>query len=414
LLQPALPLLPVDEAIRWIIAGVAPTPAERVPLDAADGRTLAESLAAQRTQPPFPASAMDGYAVRSADVANAPVELRLIGLSAAGHGFRGLIARGEAVRIFTGAPVPDGADAVLIQENAEARGDSAVVAREPVAAGRNIRPRGFDFAEGDVLLDAGRRLGMREIALAAAMGYADQPVRRRPRVAILATGDELVSPGVAPVRDQIVASNSVGIAAFVRRIGGAPHDLGIVADDAGAIGAAAERALAMRAETLVTLGGASVGEHDLVRDALAAKGMALDFWRIAMRPGKPLMFGRIPRPGAGAPEMRVLGLPGNPVSSLVCAILFLAPLVGAMLGQSFSDPSEPALLGADLPANDTRQDYLRATLAGGADGLPVATALPRQDSSMLSTLAAAGCLIIRPPNAAPARSGDGVRIIRLP
>ena len=398
-------LLPVDDAVARIVAGVVPLAAEAVSLDAAEGRTLAEPLRAKRTQPPFDASSMDGYAVRAADLGTQPARLRLIGAAAAGSGFGGSVGPGEAVRIFTGAPVPPGADAVLIQEDAEVIDATIIVARETVKRGRYVRPAGLDFHTGAALLAAGTRLAMREIALAAAMGYADVPVRLRPRIAIASTGDELVAPGVMPAGDQIVAASAPGIAAHVRSLGGAPTDLGLVADDKDAIGRTADAALALGADVLVTLGGASVGDHDLVGAALAARGMALDFWRIAMRPGKPLMFGRL-----GA--MRVLGLPGNPVSSLVCAILFLRPLVDALLGRPPEDISEPAMLAVDVRANDGRQDYVRATLAV-ADGLPAVTPLPVQDSSMLAVLAAADCLLIRPPHAPAARAGEACRIIRL-
>jgi molybdopterin molybdotransferase len=398
-------LLPVDEAIARIVTGVEPLPAESVPLADALGRVLAAPLAATRTQPPFPASAMDGYAVRAADVSTVPTTLKLLGMSAAGHGFRGAVGSGETVRIFTGAPVPDGADAVLIQENADAAGQ-AVVAREPLEAGKNIRPAGLDFREGDVLLNGGERLGVRETALAAAMNHGHMPVRRRPRVAIIATGDELVEPGATPGPDQIVASNGLAIAAFTRLNGGEPIDLGIVRDDREAIRAGIRRAIDVPADIIVTLGGASVGEHDLVREALAAEGMALDFWKIAMRPGKPLMFGTLD-------GVRVLGLPGNPVSSIVCGILFLGPLLAAMLGVEYGDPTEPAVLGADVAANDHRQDYLRAGLEERPGMPPLATARRRQDSSMLSVLAQSGCLIVRPPNAPPAKAGEECRIIRL-
>jgi molybdopterin molybdotransferase len=404
-------LLPVDEAIARIVAGVVPLEAEIVPLAEAAGRTLAEPLSARRTQPPFAASAMDGYAVRAADITAAPATLRVIGASVAGKGFAGKVGPGEAVRIFTGAPVPEGADAVLIQENAEAPDPSTVVARASVIAGRNIRPAGFDFRAGERLLVAGRTLAAREIALAAAMGYGHVPVRRRPRIAIVSTGDELVPPGAEPGSDQIVASNGPGIAAHARAVGGEPSDLGIVRDDRAALAAAVDRATALPADILVTLGGASVGDHDLVGAALADRGMELGFWRIAMRPGKPLMFGRIPR--SGGTEMRVLGLPGNPVSSMVCAILFLTPLVDAFLGRPSADPGEPAVLAVDVPANDARQDYLRATLSRG-DGLPLVTPLPMQDSSALAALAAADCLLIRTPEAPAAKAGDPCRVIRLP
>ena len=398
-------LLPVDEAVARIVAGVAPLAAESVALDDALGRTLAEPLTAKRTQPPFDASAMDGYAVRAADVAEPPARLRVIGMAAAGTGFEGIVGPGEAVRIFTGAPVPEGADTILIQENAEAPDASTVIARESVKPGRHIRKAGLDFHAGEVLLAAGRTLAMREIALAAAMGHATVSVRRRPKIAIVSTGDELVPPGATPSRDQIVASSAPGIAAYARALGAEPHDFGIVRDDKAATGKVTDAALAFPADILVTLGGASVGDHDLVGAALAEKGMALDFWRIAMRPGKPLMFGRIG-------EMRVLGLPGNPVSSVVCAILFLRPLVDALLGRPSRDLGEPAVLAVDLPANDARQDYVRATLIAG-DGLPKVTPLPVQDSSQLAALAAADCLLIRAPGAPAAKAGEACRIMRL-
>ena len=400
-------LLPVDEAIARIVAGVTPTEAEEVPLSEAAGRFLASPLAARRTQPPFAASSMDGYAVRSGDVARAGAHLAVIGMAAAGHSFHGTVGRHETVRIFTGAPVPDGADAVLIQEDVDAGDSKTVVARAAARPGQNIRPAGLDFSQGAVLLESGRRLGMRELALAGAMGFGALPVRRRPRVAILATGDELVMPGLVPGPDQIVASTGPGIAALVVPAGGEPLDLGIVPDDRAAIANAIDRALALPADIFVTLGGASVGDHDLVRDALAAKGMDLGFWKIAMRPGKPLVFGRLG-------GMRVLGLPGNPVSSLVCGLLFLRPLIGALLGLPLVDPTEPAVLGTAMPANDRRQDYVRAKLAERPGKPPVATALPVQDSSMLAVLAEADCLLIRPPLAPAAAAGEACRIIRLP
>jgi molybdopterin molybdotransferase len=404
-------LLPVEEAIRRIVAGVDPLDVETVALAEAPGRTLAMPLAARRTQPPFPASAMDGYALRAVD-ATVTAQLKVIGMSAAGRRFAGKIGPGETVRIFTGAPVPPGADAVLIQEHAELVDERTMRPKEPVAAGKNIRSAGLDFREGDVLLAAGTRVGMREVATAAAMDHPTIPVRRRPVVAIIATGDELVAPGTRPGPDQIIASNSFGIAAFVTANGGEPRDLGIVGDTPDALGAAVERARGLPADVLVTLGGASVGEHDLVKDVLAAKGMTLDFWKIAMRPGKPLMFGHLQKPAGG--PLRVLGLPGNPVSSLVCAILFLKPLMAVLLGEPLTPPEEPGMLGGPLPANDGRQDYLRATMARPDQGVPIATALPVQDSSMLSALARAGCLIVRPPNAPAARAGEPCRIIRLP
>ncbi len=401
-------LIPVAEALRRILAGVRePVEAERVPLARAAGRTLAADVVATRTQPPFPASAMDGYAVRAADAGRPGAELRLAGTSAAGHGFRDALKPGAAVRIFTGAPVPEGADAILIQENAEAL-DAAVRVLEPAAAGRFIRRAGLDFGAGETLLRAGDSLDARRLALAAAAGHPSLSVRRRPRVAILATGDELVLPGETPAWDQIVASNSLALAALVEEAGGTAIDLGIAADDHAALEDAFRRARDGGADLLVTLGGASVGDHDLVQAALAREGLDLGFWRVALRPGKPLMSGHLG-------GMLVIGLPGNPVSSIVCGLLFVVPAIRALLGdpRAGTDRSEPALLGRDLPGNDGRADYMRARLDTGPDGLPLATPEDRQDSSMLAVLGQAEALLIRPPHAPPARAGDPCRIIRL-
>src|ERR671932_1139734 len=344
-------LLPVETALAQVLDGAAPVETEDVPVAEAAGRVL---------------------------------------------------GRGETVRIFTGAPVPDGADTILIQENARADGDT-VTALQAEPRGRFVRPKGLDFREGETLLGRGLRLEPRHVALAAAMNHARVPVRRRPRVAILATGDELVPPGGDPGPDQIVASNGVGLAAEIRLQGGAPLDLGIVPDRLGDTVRAIAAAVAARADVLVTLGGASVGEHDLVRRALEESGMALAFWKIAMRPGKPLIFGRLD-------GLRVLGLPGNPVSSLVCAAVFLRPLLRALQGLPPALAGEAeASLGRDLGANDERQDYLRAGLEEDRGRL-VATPFERQDSSMLATLARADCLVIRPPHAPPARRGDSCRI----
>jgi molybdopterin molybdotransferase len=350
---------------------------------------------------------MDGYAVRAADIAAVPARLRVVGVSAAGHGFAGPVGPGEAARIFTGARVPDGADTILIQEDARADGDW-VEARASEPLGRYVRRAGLDFAAGDALLEAGRLMGPAELALAAAMNHASLAVVRRPRVAVLATGDELVPPGAEPGPDQIVASNNFAVGAYARRAGADVVDLGIAGDDFPALEAAIRRARDLKADVLVTLGGASVGDHDLVQTALTREGMELGFWRIAMRPGKPFMHGRIG-------DMRILGLPGNPVSAIVCAALFLVPLVRALSGDraAGADATRPATLGADLPANDQRQDYLRATLSNVTEGLPVATAFTRQDSSMLGVLAAAHALIVRPPHAPPAKAGEPCRILPL-
>lgn len=400
-------LLPVEEALRRILASVGePLPAERLPLQACRGRTLAENVAALRTQPPFSASAMDGYAVRAED-ARPGASLRVIGEAVAGRRFPGGLGPGEAVRIFTGAPVPDGADTILIQENARREGDEVTVVEAP-SPGRFVRPAGLDFATGDRLLSAGRRLDAMSLGLAAAMGHAALPVRRRPRVAILATGDELVRPGETAGPDQIVASNPYAVAALVEAAGGEAIDAGIAPDDPARLGEAVAGALAGRPDVLVTLGGASVGDHDLVRQVLGGAGLDLGFWRIAMRPGKPLLQGRL-----GATH--VLGLPGNPVSSIVCAVLFLAPLLRALQGDPLAgaDPTEPALLSTDLPANDAREDYMRGCLTPSSDGLPQVAPASRQDSSMLRLLAESNALIVRPAHAPAARAGERCRVIRL-
>ena len=401
-------LIPVAEALSRILASVArPVEAESVPLARAAGRVLAAPVASTRTQPPFPASAMDGYAVRAADAGAVGARLTLAGTSAAGHGFSGTLQPGEAVRIFTGAPVPEGADAILIQEDADAEGDTVHV-REAVEPGRFIRREGLDFAAGQVLLAEGMTLDARRLALAAAAGHPRLDVRRRPRVAILATGDELVEPGATPAWDQIVASNSLALAALAEEAGAEAIDLGIAADDHAALEAAFRRAREAKADLLITLGGASVGDHDLVQAALAREGLELGFWRVALRPGKPLMHGRLG-------DMLVIGLPGNPVSSIVCGLLFVVPAIRAMLGdpQAGADRTEPATLGRDLPANDGRADYMRAGLTSEAGQLPVATPENRQDSSMLAVLGRSEALLVRAPHAPAAKAGEPCRIIRL-
>ena len=399
-------LIPVADALERLLAGVVPTSAERVALEHAAGRTLAADLAATRTQPPFSASAMDGYAVRAADLATIPRDLKIIGEAPAGHGFSGTVASGEAVRIFTGAPLPEGADTILIQENAERSGDM-VKALEAPARGTYVRPAGLDFSEGDVLLKTGTTLDYRALALAAAMNHSHVSLRRRPRVAVLATGDELVEPGDVPGADQIVASNQYGIAALVEACGGEARRLGIARDDETELAGYVSEALSWDADVLVTLGGASVGDHDLVQATLGNQGMELAFWRIAMRPGKPLMAGHLG-------PMRVLGLPGNPVSSLVCGHLFLRPLLAALLGRpAGADRPEPAIIAAPLEPNDRRQDYLRARLHRNEAGVLVATPFTQQDSSVLSFLAAADGLVIRPPHAPALEAGDAVEVIRF-
>jgi len=399
-------LMPVDDALAKLLAGVRPLGTERVSLDRANGRFLAEPLASTRTQPPFAASAMDGFAIRHADLTLEPVTLTIIGEAPAGHGFKGRVEAGETVRIFTGAPLPEGADTILIQENADRGGERITVLENP-PKGAFVRPAGLDFAEGDVLLAPPLNLTYRHLALAAAMNHAELPVYRRPKVAILATGDELVRPGSAPGPDQIIASNHAGIAALVEDCGGEPLDLGISPDDPVELAGHVRRALKEDADILVTLGGASVGDHDLVQEVLGQEGMDLAFWRIAMRPGKPLMAGRLGK-------TKVLGLPGNPVSSLVCGLLFLKPLMQAMLGQPPEQSGQKsAILGAALPENDRRQDYVRAILSEAPDGRPMVTPFSRQDSSMLNLLARSGALIVRPPFAPALEAGAEVPVLVL-
>jgi molybdopterin molybdotransferase len=398
-------LLPVDEALSRILGAAIRTDTETVLLGDAGGRVLANDLYAKRQQPPFAASAMDGYAVRAADIAHVPVTLKLIGQSAAGHAFQGSLSTGEAVRIFTGAPVPAGADSVVIQENTIASG-SEVEIRETITLGKNIRKAGLDFEEGDLLLKNGRALDPSALALAAAANYPAVPVYRRPKVAILATGDELVNPGEAFRPDQIIASNTFGLAEIIRQAGGLPLDLGIAEDRLEALSGAIDRALTAKADILVTLGGASVGDHDLVQPALTAKGMKLDFWKIALRPGKPLMFGQLN-------DMNILGLPGNPVSSLICGHIFLVPLIRSMLGLAHNPNLRAAILGRDMDTNDQRQDYVRATLARNPDGTLTAMPFALQDSSMLKFLSDAECLIIREPHAPALTAGSTCKVMLL-
>lgn len=397
-------LLPVETALSRVLDGAAPLGEETIPVGEADGRVLAQDLAAKLTQPPFNASAMDGYAVFGAEAVAPGATWAVVGESAAGCKFSGSVGPGQAVRIFTGAPVPAGCGTVVIQEDVAREGEAIKVART-TAAGANIRPAGNDFAAGDVLLRRGRRLDAHAITLAAAMGHGTVPVARRPVVAILATGDELVPPGTLPGPDQIVSSNSVGVAALVARAGGAPRDLGIAPDRAEAL---AERVGAARgADVLVTIGGASVGDHDLVGAVLKDQGLDLAFWKVAIRPGKPLMFGRL-----GA--TRVLGLPGNPVSALVAARVFLVPLIHALLGLApAASARETAILAAPLTANGPRLHLMRAKLGRDAAGALTVTPMPSQDSSLMGALAEADCLILREPDAPAAAAGAQVVIERL-
>jgi molybdopterin molybdotransferase len=397
-------MLTVAEARTRIVSAFAPLPAEQVSLANALGRVLAEPVHARLTQPPFAVSAMDGYAVRAADVSRVPTSLKLAGYAPAGGSHGKPLQAGEAVRIFTGAPLPEGADAIVIQEDTEAAGD-AVLVKESAPVGNYVRPAGLDFKSGTLGLPAGKRLNARDIGLAAAMNHPWLRVRRRPRVAILATGDEIVMPGEQRGAQQIFGSNGLALAAFLQASGAEPVDLGIAADNRDALQRLA--AGAAGADLLVTTGGASVGDHDLVKDALGEQGMAVDFWKIAMRPGKPLMFGNI-----GA--TKVIGLPGNPVSTLVCSLIFIRPALRAMLGEAVAESDgEMAVAGRDLAENDNREDYLRSKLSRDSDGRLVATPFDKQDSSMQFLMQQSDCLLIRPVRAPALPKGSPVRILRI-
>jgi molybdopterin molybdotransferase len=398
-------VISVEEALSHLLAPLEKLPPEQISIADGLGRVLAEDLAARRTQPPFAVSAMDGYAVRADDVAAVPVELRIVAEVPAGAGFGGQIGPGEAARIFTGAPLPAGTDTIVIQEDTQRDGDQVRVL-EGAPRGRYVRREGLDFGEGEVLLRAGRRLTARDIGLVAAMNRPWLLVHRRPRIGILSTGDEIVMPGDPIGPHQIVSSNSLALAAFVSACGGIPISVGNAPDDPEALRqvAAATRGV----DLLVTTGGASVGEHDLVREALGADGLDLDFWQIAMRPGKPLMVGSY----RGTP---MVGLPGNPVSTLVCALLFLRPAFDRLGGVAPPAEAAPtARLGIALPKNDRRQDYLRSRLARAADGTLEVFPFEVQDSSMMRLLADADCLVVRPPHAPAIAAGGTVPIVPFP
>ena len=396
-------MISVEEARDRILAGLRPTPAELVALPDAWGRVTAAPVIARLTQPPADMSAMDGYALRAAD-GTAGAVLRVTGAAPAGHPFDGQIGPGEAVRLFTGSVVPAGADTILLQEDATA-GEGTVRVNETVRPSRHIRRTGQDFAAGDAVLPQGRRLTARDIGLAAAANHPWLTVHRCPRIGILATGDEIAMPGEPIPPGGVVSPNSHALAAMVRAAGGTPIVLPVAADTPGAIAAVADAIAGM--DMLVTTGGASVGDHDLVVAGLQARGLTLDFWKIAMRPGKPLLFGAL-----GATP--VLGLPGNPVSALICAILFLLPALARLSGlPAAPPPTVPARLATPLPANDRRADYLRATLAADSAGRLVATPIASQDSAMLRRLAQADALIVRPPQALAAPEGADIAVIRL-
>ena len=392
-------MISLEDAQSRILAGIDPVGAETISLRHAHGRVLAEEVASRRTQPPFDASAMDGWAARSADVDQ---RLKRVGQSQAGAGYAEPLRPGETIRIFTGAPIPAGADTIVLQEDAD-EADGFVTIREAVP-GKHIRKRGLDFETGQVLFKPGHLITPRDMALLAAMNVPWLKVRRRPRVAILATGDELVLPGEPAGKDQIIASNHLGLAGLVESCGAEAIDLGVAKDDPAVL---IESANAARgADLLVTIGGASVGDRDLVKSSLSPAGLELDFWKIAMRPGKPLMSGKI----AGMP---FLGLPGNPVASMICGMVFLKPALMKMTGRDPRLQTASARLGKPLSANDRRADFLRARITGIDNDSCIVEAFDIQDSSMLSVFAESDVLILRPPHSPAAEVGDSVEVLML-
>lgn len=384
-------MISVDAALAQLFALVDVLGSEQVPLDAAAGRVCAADQHAMRDQPPFASAAMDGYALGDGDYA-ADQPLSVVGTSAAGHGWQGHLQQGQALRIFTGAPVPAGADRVVIQEDVHRSADQITIVNRDDPA-RHIRPQGCDFRAGDLCIRQGQQLRPQDIALLAAMNIAALPVVRKPRVALIATGDELVAPGQTPRDDQIIASNSYALAALIAQAGGAPQILPIAPDQPQALAQTFD--MAMGADLIITTGGASVGDHDLVAQVAATRGLDRAFYKVAMRPGKPLMAGRM-----GTATM--IGLPGNPVSALVCGHVFILPVLRKMLGLGAAPaPRQRAPLATPAPANGPREHYMRAHL--GAAGI---TIFDRQDSSLMQVLAQANCLVIRPANDPARAQGD--------
>lgn len=406
-------MISVDEAVARIAESFRPLGAERTPVADAAGRVLAADAVAPFDQPPAPMSAMDGYAVRSDD-AKLGAQLTVVGVSPAGHPYEGRIGAGQAVRIFTGGVVPNGADAVVIQEDTETvplapalspqgKEGASIRIKEMPRPGENIRPQGLDFRKGDILLKRGRRLSARDVALLASADQAQIAVMRRPRVAIVATGDELSRPGEPRKHGGIVASSTYALQAMAKNWGAEAIDIGILPDRPEAFARLPKATKS--ADLIVTQGGASVGDHDLVQSALGPHGFELDFWKIAMRPGKPLIFGRLK-------ETPLIGLPGNPVSAMVCAILFLRPAIAAMLGIDYAPPVAKARLRAPLRANGKRQDFIRAKIVR-TNGCLTADPFALQDSSMQRVFAEADGLIIRLIGAPAAEIGDTVDVLML-
>jgi molybdopterin molybdotransferase len=397
-------MISVEDSLTRVTGAFSPLPGERVSLAEALGRVLDEDVHAAVSHPPANVSAMDGYAVRAGDVAQIPAALTVVGEASAGRSYENKVEPGQAVRIFTGGTVPQGADAIIIQENTKRDSDTVTVMKE-AGVGTYIRRQGLDFEAGELGLKAGRRLVPRDIAFAAAMNLSHLKVRRKPHIAVLSTGDELIRPGETPGPNQIPGSNGPALAAFVDSCGGEPVDLGIAPDDKKALAVMA--AMAKDSDLLVTSGGVSVGDHDITHDALGECGLEVDFWGVAMRPGKPLLFGHL----SGVP---FLGFPGNPVSTLVCAVVYLRPAIDAMLGVGNKEFKETtAQLACDLDANDARQDYLRVRLARDEEGSLTASPFSKQDSSMISILSQADGLLIRPPHAPAIKAGARATVIPL-
>lgn len=402
-------LLSVDDALARLLAGTSVLASETVPLHEAGGRVLATPVVAVLTQPPFAASAMDGYALHACDIQNTPVRLAIIGEAAAGHAFSGKIGAGEAVRIFTGAPVPDTADTIIVQEKTKRIDDTTVEISESAALNKNIRPVGGDFKQEDTVLPRGQVLTPAALALAAAAGHDAVEVIGRPRVAILSTGDELVPAGTRPGANRIVASNAYGIGEIARLHGTEIINLGIAPDEHKAICRAVDEAIRQKTDILVISGGVSAGDYDLVQDVLKEAGMVPDFWKIAMRPGKPLMSGILP---ANLP-LRVLGLPGNPVSSLVTAHVFLVPVIEKMSGRTYAPQILTASLKSPLAANGSRRHYIRAIAQHDTEGEITVTPLANQDSSLLSVMAQSNCLIVHEADAPEQTKGGRCQILLL-
>ena len=395
-------MISADEAVDRVTRSFTSLPSETVPIGAAYGRVLAQDAVAQMDQPPASLSAMDGYAVR-ADKAVAGTVVTVVGDAPAGHPYAGHVGSGQAVRIFTGGVVPEGTDAVVLQEDISLSGKNQVLIKETPRVGENVRPRGLDFRAGEILLRRGKRLSARDVTLLAAADFASLTVTRKPRVAIVATGDELSLPGEPRKTGGIVASSTYALQAMVREWGAEAFDVGILPDKPEAFASLPEATEG--ADLIVTQGGASVGDHDLVQSALKPHGFALDFWKIAMRPGKPLIFGHLR-------ETPFIGLPGNPVSAMVCTLIFVRPAIAAMLGMEYRQPIVKARLASPLKANGRRQDYLRARLSRRS-GVLVAEPFAQQDSSMQKVFAESDGLIVRRVHAPPAEANEEVDVFLL-